>query len=486
MTMNLLWWFMATTAAVVIATEDCTMDRNDRVFCNALNSVCVSSTDRACLALSLQNCLLQAELPFETRTSLLGYVDNYLDGISSLRTTTTDTTYVPDKVFFNTGVKFIDVILSHMATFPDENFREFLINRVKHSFETSINLAVQDVSLVTEKLEFMFANFSNNKINSDLLHRKLANLFKNDSDHYYWFIMVIDGVLSDLGVTDFDRFLPISNLSDWYKLLDESDADDASSKNVVYCHDRTDEEHIITCEKYCFDSYGGNWIIIQSRDQDREYHHPFDRSFWDYEVGFGDMDMGYWMGLGCINAITTSSKHELLVELTNANGEVAIAHYDEFSVGSKAAGYELTLGRFLGGAAGDSLSFAKGQKFAAKDHDLGRDKLGHCALINQGGWWYSPYSCDNSLNTAFSDYGFPAYRYGVRWQSFDTTSAIVKTRMMIRSSEDQQGHLVPLGAEMYTLWMVTANQGVDGTISVEIRGDQEDELDSFDHDFIMY
>lgn len=139
----------------------------------------------------------------------------------------------------------------------------------------------------------------------------------------------------------------------------------------------------------------------------------------------------------------------------------------------------------MGGAAGDSLSVANGQQFSAKDNGFMYGELEeNCAKMNKGGWWYSS-RCEDSLNSAFHNYAFPGYGYGgLRWQTFDTSSAIVKARMMIRASEDPKWP----AAEFYTLGMVVATQGPDGTISVEIRAEDEDDyldLDFFDRDFIL-
>ena len=84
---------------------------------------------------------------------------------------------------------------------------------------------------------------------------------------------------------------------------------------------------------------------MQTRERMNEISSQFNKGIYDYAQGFGNTMVGYWMGLGCLNSITNGQKHELLVELTNAKGQIALAHYDSFSVGSAASGYQLRLGK---------------------------------------------------------------------------------------------------------------------------------------------
>ncbi len=53
-------------------------------------------------------------------------------------------------------------------------------------------------------------------------------------------------------------------------------------------------------------------------------------------------------------------------------------------VGSGADGYRLRVGRFLGGDAGDSLSYENGMPFSTFDRDQDATDDRHCALEYQG------------------------------------------------------------------------------------------------------
>jgi len=462
--MKTLIWCLA-GIALTQATQECSMDRNDRVFCNALNTVCYSSRTKDCLARSLQQCLPDAELPVETLASLYDYVDVYINSVKPkiLPPITPPTDRIG--LIYDTGVHFIDYIFSYMSTFPNDQIQKCLMNRISLRYYDSVTLAFQDADLIIEKIKYIFENFSVNTVDTEQLQTILANLYQNHVSHYYWFSNILDGLLSDLEIRVFED--PEYFNYDWYNILEPSNKEAAGQQ--VYCHQRTGEERSWTCEKYCLDSYGGNWILIQSRDVRNEAtRNPFDKSYIEYEVGFGDTSMGYWMGLACLNSLTMDSNHELLIELTNANGQVALAHYDQFGVGSAASGYPFNVGRFLGGAAGDAFGYDKDLKFSAKDWDSDDELLHNCASSNKGGWWYS--NCRNSLNGEFNSF----YEPGLTWDTFDTYSPISKTRMMIRASENGGSSS---GVEMLTIGMIMTSQTSDGVVVVQIEGGDQFEDD---------
>ncbi|XP_034481754.1 angiopoietin-related protein 3-like isoform X2 [Drosophila innubila] len=83
---------------------------------------------------------------------------------------------------------------------------------------------------------------------------------------------------------------------------------------------------------------GPGWIVIQRRF---DHSVDFDRSFADYQHGFGDTKGEFWLGLEKIHRITIQKQHELLVNKILHNGENFWERYDNFVLGSEEEGYQI-------------------------------------------------------------------------------------------------------------------------------------------------
>ena len=340
-------------AAVVVniyeAADNCAVNRNDREFCNTFHAVCLSQRDKSCLAKSLKTCLPQVDLPRTTLTSWVDYVDKYLMAIFTPVPTTESPIIrtgndVEIKIEFNTGVEFIDHILSYLVYFKDTRIRDSVLKHTQNQNLLGNHVTIQDVDIIVKKVEYVFTNFSTYRLNFEKLRQWLVYLRKNKTQYYRLFSAVMDGLLTDLGIVATvtkETNLPQGVIIDWYVVLEPSSYNTVS---YTFCHGDVKEQKD-TCERYCTDSYGSNWILMQARERVNEISAPFDKNLYRYAEGFGNTELGYWMGLGCLHSITKNQQHELLIELTNSNGQIAIAHYDSFSVGPAITGYQLNLGR---------------------------------------------------------------------------------------------------------------------------------------------
>ncbi|XP_059083504.1 uncharacterized protein LOC131880813 [Tigriopus californicus] len=76
----------------------------------------------------------------------------------------------------------------------------------------------------------------------------------------------------------------------------------------------------------------------------------------------------YWIGLDNLHNIVAGSDHEMIVNLWDAHGKWAQAHYQTFSIGNKSSNYALTLRGFQNSTgmseAGDSLGDQSGLAFS--------------------------------------------------------------------------------------------------------------------------
>lgn len=96
------------------------------------------------------------------------------------------------------------------------------------------------------------------------------------------------------------------------------------------------------CTAPCHKWAGFDWTVLQSRQYNNNGA-SFNKSYSDYEDGFGDPTTGYWMGLKCLHLMTLGRSHSLMIELMDDDGEMMRATYSKFKVGGPETGYRLTL-----------------------------------------------------------------------------------------------------------------------------------------------
>uniref|UniRef100_A0A182QZX8 Fibrinogen C-terminal domain-containing protein n=1 Tax=Anopheles farauti TaxID=69004 RepID=A0A182QZX8_9DIPT len=60
-----------------------------------------------------------------------------------------------------------------------------------------------------------------------------------------------------------------------------------------------------------YHGYGGNWTVFLRRINGSV---NFNRTWREYEIGFGDLNGEHWLGLEKLHQILLSERHELLVE----------------------------------------------------------------------------------------------------------------------------------------------------------------------------
>ncbi|XP_025078913.1 angiopoietin-related protein 7-like [Pomacea canaliculata] len=179
-----------------------------------------------------------------------------------------------------------------------------------------------------------------------------------------------------------------------------------------------------TITAYCDqDTDGGGWTVFQRR-QDGSV--DFFRNWTDYRNGFGDLNGEFWLGLDNLHTLTSLRHYELRVDLEAFNGTRAFAGYRGFRIGDVGTNYTLYFDDFLGGNAGDSLTYHKGHGFMTKDYGDSH----RCAGDYHGAWWYD--NCfDSNLNGIYIPTGVSPTYDGIKWSSF-TNVSLKRTEMKIR------------------------------------------------------
>ncbi|XP_023933042.1 fibrinogen C domain-containing protein 1-like [Lingula anatina] len=167
---------------------------------------------------------------------------------------------------------------------------------------------------------------------------------------------------------------------------------------------------------------GGGWTLFQKR---MDGSVDFYRNWTSYKDGFGDLNGEHWLGNDKIHLLTEQASYELRVDMEDADGVWAYAHYDHFALSSEAANYQLTVGTYSG-TAGDSFSRHNGQVFTTKDQGPNN---GQCAKTYKGAWWYQ--NCHSSnLNGLYHHGNHTSYADGVNWYTFRGYHHSLKTTVM--------------------------------------------------------
>ncbi|XP_005874238.2 PREDICTED: ficolin-1 [Myotis brandtii] len=141
----------------------------------------------------------------------------------------------------------------------------------------------------------------------------------------------------------------------------------------------------------------------------------FYRDWAAYKQGFGSQLGEFWLGNDQIHALTAQGTNELRVDLVDFQDTRHFAKYQSFRVGSEAEKYQLVVGAFAGGTAGDSLTQHNNSLFSTEDQD-NDGASSNCAETYQGAWWY--YNCHvSNLNGRYLGGSHESFANGINWHS---------------------------------------------------------------------
>ena len=166
-------------------------------------------------------------------------------------------------------------------------------------------------------------------------------------------------------------------------------------------------------EAYCDNNNGGGWLVVQRR-QDGSL--DFNRTWAEYEDGFGNLTGEFWYGLKALHCLTGQGGWEMQMDIKLADGTDIFHQYNLFKVAASKDKYQLTVEGYKGN---ESITMASSNRmyFTTKDSDNDR-YLTNCALLYgptkpSGGWWYN--KCWSMNPNSFYIHNEGAYRgYGAR------------------------------------------------------------------------
>ena len=150
-----------------------------------------------------------------------------------------------------------------------------------------------------------------------------------------------------------------------------------------YCKD----DHLET-EAYCDTSNGGGgWLVVQRR-QDGSV--DFNRTWVEYEGGFGKLTSEFWYGLRALHCLTGQGGWEMRMDIKLTNGTNIFLQYEQFKVTSAKDKYKLTVGGFQGTTT-DPMAYHNEMNFTTRDSDNDKSS-GNCAVSfssgSYDGWWH--------------------------------------------------------------------------------------------------
>ena len=162
-----------------------------------------------------------------------------------------------------------------------------------------------------------------------------------------------------------------------------------ATNSGVYLLNKFCGDDCTQAEAYCDTSNGGGgWLVVQRR-QDGSV--DFNRTWLEYEDGFGMLTGEFWYGLKALHCLTGQGDWEMRIDIKLANGTDIFLQYEEFKVASAKDKYNLTVGGFQGNT-NDPMATHSGLHFTTKDSDNDLYFI-NCALgfgpnKPTGGWWF--------------------------------------------------------------------------------------------------
>ncbi|CAC5414743.1 Fibrinogen-like protein A,Ryncolin-4,Angiopoietin-related protein 1,Ficolin-3,Ficolin-1-B,Techylectin-5A,Ficolin-2,Ryncolin-1,Tenascin-R,Fibrinogen-like protein 1,Tenascin-N,Ryncolin-3,Tenascin,Fibroleukin,Fibrinogen C domain-containing protein 1,Fibrinogen gamma chain,Ryncolin-2,Techylectin-5B,Angiopoietin-related protein 2,Microfibril-associated glycoprotein 4,Fibrinogen alpha chain,Ficolin-1-A,Ficolin-1,Angiopoietin-4 [Mytilus coruscus] len=260
-----------------------------------------------------------------------------------------------------------------------------------------------------------------NILNNVVLYKEIVELNKQVKDKIKWILKesgdekhvseILRMLTRDVKASGVCAIKTAKDCTDLLKYISHSDVYmiyPNKHEVKVYCDMTTD---------------GGGWTIIQRR---LDGSVNFQRTWKDYENGFGNVDGEYWLGNKHIHSLTSSGTYELRIDLTDLSHTKKYAVYKTFVVDDATSKYKLNIGRYSGNA-GDRMDYHNGMQFSTEDED--NDAVSqHCAK-EYGAWWHK-YCCESSLNRKFNK--------NLYWYQFSSNSAKTSVMMLRKAGFMEQ------------------------------------------------
>ena len=146
------------------------------------------------------------------------------------------------------------------------------------------------------------------------------------------------------------------------------------------------------------ESGDGGWTVLVKRTPDVEQRELFNRTWVEYENGFGNLSGEFWYGLKNMHCLTSREPMEVEVEVSKTDGTKVVLPYGNFRVNGLSTSYTLHVSDKQHEEAYDYLGYHNGMKFTTFDNDNDSGTSSNCATSHgKVGWWFK--NCDLTLLT---------------------------------------------------------------------------------------
>lgn len=184
------------------------------------------------------------------------------------------------------------------------------------------------------------------------------------------------------------------------------------------------------CEQ---ERFGGGLLVFQSR-QDGSV--DFNRSWADFEVGFGDPAGEYWLGLETLHQVASTAR-QLVIAMKNFSNVEAYEIYDNFWINARSDNYRIRFTSQGNGTAGDSLFSYYSETFTTYDRVTNENYRACNDELGSAFWHYACGSTTMNRNNLNGVYGLGKGRQGIWWGTFGNTtsqnlSPLKTVQMMVR------------------------------------------------------
>lgn len=158
---------------------------------------------------------------------------------------------------------------------------------------------------------------------------------------------------------------------------------------------------------HCNFTSGNSFVVIQRRQYGTV---DFNRTYQDYQWGFGNAQGDYWAGLDTISHLTNTGYNFLHIDMADwsPTPQKAFAQYKQFTVMNAANYYRMTVGAYAAGNVPDDLSYNSNNYFFTPD----RPDTNNCAPNFGAGWWFYYCSYANPNGKYYPNGPYPPNRHG--------------------------------------------------------------------------
>ena len=153
-------------------------------------------------------------------------------------------------------------------------------------------------------------------------------------------------------------------------------------------------------------------VLILRNDYAGSSSKFFNRTWTQYQQGFGSPTALYWIGLDNLYQLTRENC-QVRFDLQGTGNTWYYAQYSSILVGDSSTNYTLTIGGVSGNIGYFGMTYHNGQQFSTYDADHDGWVGGNCARMYGGGFWFNNGCNGSHITTSTTSGDFMWYVNGV-------------------------------------------------------------------------